>query len=673
MRGLTIRDQAIFGQAQAMLLENAIMATAPYGYWKLDETTGTVANDSSGNNRHGTYGGTYTLANDVGPLGKAYCRLSNGHVDLGNLASPGDSAGLAFFWVGKRTTGSFWLGKGGVNTYSYAVDANGGVQATTYRSEGFAISTVRLVPSPSGSNFATMPSNGTWGAYGVVFPGSEHETPTQLRFNRPDNMAAAPTSTLVDSSTTNSQPLYIGKRGDGGNIDAGMGHVVCWRMNSGGLPTQQQWNNIFNAALIEGWCTTIQPIPSLEQAILNQQPVGYWKLNETTGTVATDSSGNARHGTYSGAYTLNFHSGINSTHVDLNGGKISIPGAAVFNATNADGLTIMALVKKTIDTSQPVITKGDYVAGSKSYEWGMYAGGRINHTYWGELGSSVSTHLTNTSHVTTNEWQLVAAQGPIPSANVKLNIYEATRERLPTTASSSGGTHVARNPGADVNIGGRADGSGALLGGVAHVAVFSGVKNLSEIYRAAQNEGWISDSTSNPPITLYTDDFNRPDSATLGSSWIERANFGMRIFSNRLSGGSATGVSRAFWNVDLSNNHFMEFDCLGDANASFYFRCNSNDPSTGYELYWESGAGGTFFLRRGTVQSSLTAVTSQTSTGTLVGQRLRIQIVGSLIKAFINGVEKFSYTDTTYLSGGYVGIRIDSTTNDVDNFSCGPL
>ena len=39
--------------------------------------------------------------------------------------------------------------------------------------------------------------------------------------------------------------------------------------------------------------------------ILADSPVGYWKLNETSGTTAYDSSGNGNNGTLHGGITLN--------------------------------------------------------------------------------------------------------------------------------------------------------------------------------------------------------------------------------------------------------------------------------------------------------------------------------------------------------------------------------
>lgn len=61
-----------------------ILADTPNGYWRLKETSGTVAYDSSGNNRNATYTGTWTLGGE-GPLpGGKYASNGNktGHLTL---------------------------------------------------------------------------------------------------------------------------------------------------------------------------------------------------------------------------------------------------------------------------------------------------------------------------------------------------------------------------------------------------------------------------------------------------------------------------------------------------------------------------------------------------------------------------------------------------------------
>lgn len=52
----------MFVQSPAATYDSTILADAPAGYWKLDETSGTTAADSSGNGRDGSYVASPTLS-----------------------------------------------------------------------------------------------------------------------------------------------------------------------------------------------------------------------------------------------------------------------------------------------------------------------------------------------------------------------------------------------------------------------------------------------------------------------------------------------------------------------------------------------------------------------------------------------------------------------------------
>lgn len=68
------------------------------------------------------------------------------------------------------------------------------------------------------------------------------------------------------------------------------------------------------------------PISSAAYAdvIMSLSPIGYWRLGETSGTVALDSSGNGQNGTYTGGYTLGRPSLISS---DSNDASVGCNGA----------------------------------------------------------------------------------------------------------------------------------------------------------------------------------------------------------------------------------------------------------------------------------------------------------------------------------------------------------
>lgn len=82
----------------------------------------------------------------------------------------------------------------------------------------------------------------------------------------------------------------------------------------------------------EGDVTVRRTSSTLEAAIEADLPLAYWRLGETSGTMAADDSGNANTGTYSGAYTLNQDSLIfdgSNKSVLLSGGCVDATIAAI--------------------------------------------------------------------------------------------------------------------------------------------------------------------------------------------------------------------------------------------------------------------------------------------------------------------------------------------------------
>lgn len=82
-------------------------------------------------------------------------------------------------------------------------------------------------------------------------------------------------------------------------------------------------------------------------AVLADSPLGYWRLGESSGTTANDSSGNARHGTYAGstlptlgATGMVYGDVDTAVNVTVAGGRIEVPYGAWMNvaAFTAEGL-----------------------------------------------------------------------------------------------------------------------------------------------------------------------------------------------------------------------------------------------------------------------------------------------------------------------------------------------
>lgn len=80
-----------FGRnASSLSYAATVLADHPYGYWQLNETSGTVATDSSGNGNNGTYIGSPTLNSTGLVTGGGGCPQFNGtsqRIDVGSVAA----------------------------------------------------------------------------------------------------------------------------------------------------------------------------------------------------------------------------------------------------------------------------------------------------------------------------------------------------------------------------------------------------------------------------------------------------------------------------------------------------------------------------------------------------------------------------------------------------------
>jgi hypothetical protein len=74
-------------------LSAEVLADSPAGFWPLNETSGTTANDISGNARHGTYTSSYALASAVGSL--LAVDLTGGYVNVPDNAAFSAGAGAS--------------------------------------------------------------------------------------------------------------------------------------------------------------------------------------------------------------------------------------------------------------------------------------------------------------------------------------------------------------------------------------------------------------------------------------------------------------------------------------------------------------------------------------------------------------------------------------------------
>jgi hypothetical protein len=314
------------------------------GYWRLDETSGTTAVDSSAAGNTGTYYGAVTLnqtAALVSDDSNAGTSVSiNGHGQYATVSTTNAVVNPQTFsieiWM-KTTTvyGGRIIGFGdaqsGTNSNSTSYD-----RAIYMDNAGklyFVICSTALAncASNTGDIITTTSSynDGNW-----------HH--------------------LLGTFTANSLVLYVDGAQVGTittNVPAAQAYTGYWKIGgdtlNGVLGGPTDWN--ITASLDEAaiYYSILSPTQVLnhyntgkfgkfnsypKNTVLADNPVGYWRLGETSGTTANDLSGNNNNGTYTGGYTLaqtGALPGDTDSSVLFNGssGSVGVPDSNNYNFT----------------------------------------------------------------------------------------------------------------------------------------------------------------------------------------------------------------------------------------------------------------------------------------------------------------------------------------------------
>jgi len=171
-------------------------------------------------------------------------------------------------------------------------------------------------------------------------------------------------------------------------------------------------------------------------------------------------------------------------------------------------------------------------------------------------------------------------------------------------------------------------------------------------------------------VTAFIDDFNRADSSSLGVGWVEVSG-DWSIVSNQLSPGAAGGtiILRAATAAATDDNYSQVAItsatvasqgvwCRGDATIANGYLWRNN--GTQWDLF--SVIGGSF------------SVIAMFAAAAANGDVMKVQAVGSTIKAFVNGTERASVTDTGVTTGKNFGIRSESVSGvRYDNYAGGDV
>lgn len=156
-----------------------------------------------------------------------------------------------------------------------------------------------------------------------------------------------------------------------------------------------------------------QTCPSYSSAVIADAPVAYWRLNDPSGTTATDSSGNGHNGTYSNV-TLNATGALSSCDPTNAAGGFNGSSSYVSNSTNVGGFTLTTpfSVEAWFYTPSPG-TEETLVANAYStagWNLRLSPSGDANHIRFALLTSgSAYRYVDSTATVSASQWHHVVA------------------------------------------------------------------------------------------------------------------------------------------------------------------------------------------------------------------------------------------------------------------------
>ena len=172
--------------------------------------------------------------------------------------------------------------------------------------------------------------------------------------------------------------------------------------------------------------------------VMNDNPLAYWRLGESSGTTAEDSSGSNYDGTYYGSYALGEAGGVGDSDTavlfDKYGGagygRVTIPDAAWMDQSS---FTVEALFKTT--TSGQVLYRDDG-SSNRCFQLRVY-GSTVGFIVWDS--SATITLLEGGSSANDGNWHHLAATVNGATARLYLDGTEVD------SASQGGGRSVAES------------------------------------------------------------------------------------------------------------------------------------------------------------------------------------------------------------------------------------
>lgn len=236
--------------------------------------------------------------------------------------------------------------------------------------------------------------------------------------------------------------------------------------------------------------------------VLADSPLGYWKLDETSGTTVADSSGNGRDGVLTGSPGRSAGAPPGGGFDFDGSSRVNIADDAAWDVTT--GLTIETSIffPATPPSSYRRIFTRDN--SSSPQTWTLGTNGGSWDAFIRDGGGSYTAIFTSGTVPTDNAWHLVIVESDATSS--RLYVDDALVETL-TGMSSWYASSLGLSIGSDIG------GSYAWPEGVAHCSIYDGI--LGSTRRTAHWNAWSATATPKSD----TDSFTLSESAVVNGSF----------------------------------------------------------------------------------------------------------------------------------------------------------
>jgi hypothetical protein len=241
--------------------------------------------------------------------------------------------------------------------------------------------------------------------------------------------------------------------------------------------------------------------------ILSDAPVAYYRLGESAGTQATDSSGNALHGVYTAGYTLaqtGALSGDSDTAIVLNGstGYIDLDYKIGLALDGAVGTTVEAWVKVTDFTGDMAILSFRIDGTNTGLDFLIRSVQTIRAAGRSQIADSYQTK--EIAFTTAGVWRHVV--GILDYANDQIKIYIDGIVKLSEAVTFGSSTFVLGTPTQEDRIGASPAGSTFFKGAVDEIAVYDFVLSPAQIsaHYATGKELCTNRAVRSPKTGLYS-------------------------------------------------------------------------------------------------------------------------------------------------------------------------